>query len=140
MKKYIFTFFLLVIVLAGCASNVTKQEEANWQVSPTFTKDDQVLYGTEGKFGMININCGSDPVFPAEEGRLYRAYFLENVEGYSKYQITATHKQSGRTEKLLDMDIAEVSEFKFGVNEAGRWKMDVTIDGEPYTDFVLEPH
>lgn len=140
MKKCIFTFFLLVIVLTGCASNATKQEEANWQVSPTFTKDNQVLYGTEGKFGMINMNGESDPVFPAEEGRLYRAYFLEDVEGYSKYQITATHEKSGKTEKLLDMDIAEVSEFKFGFNEAGRWKMDVTIDGEPYTDFVVEAH
>lgn len=134
MKKFIFSMFLVLIFLAGCANN---NEASDWKESPTFTKENQVLYGTEGKFGMININGPDKPVFPAEQGRLYRIYFLEDVKGYSKYKITATHQDTGDSEKLIDTEIGEETEAKLGFGESGFWKIDVTIDGEPYTDFVV---
>ena len=134
MKKFIFSMILVLIFLAGCANN---NEASDWKESPTFTKENQVLYGTEGKFGMININGPDKPVFPAEQGRLYRIYFLEDVKGYSKYKITATHQDTGDSEKLIDTEIGEETEAKLGFGESGLWKIDVTVDGEPYTGFVV---
>ncbi|WP_153722160.1 hypothetical protein [Sporosarcina cascadiensis] len=135
MKKIIFSLFLVVIFLAGCTDN---NEDTNWKVSPTFTKENQVLYGTEGKFGLTNINGPDKPLFPAQQGRLYRIYFLEDVKGHSKYKITATHQDTGDSEELIETEIGEETEVKIGFGEAGLWKIDVTVDGEPYTDFVIE--
>lgn len=135
MKRFIFSIFLVLLFLAGCANN---NKTSEWEASPAFTKDGQVLYGTEGKFGMVNINGPDKPVFPAGQGRLYRMYFLEDLDGYSKYKITATHQDTGNSEKLVETDIGDETEAKFGFDEAGLWKVEVTVDGEPYTDFVVE--
>lgn len=135
MKKFIFLMFLVGIFLTGCTDN---NEAADWKVSPTFTKENQVLYGTEGKFGMINVNGPDEPVFPAEQGRLYRIYFLENVEGHSKYKVTATQQGIGNSRQLAENYIGKETEAKFGFDGAGLWKIDVTVDGKPYTNFVVE--
>lgn len=135
VKKIIYSFFLFVIFLVGCTDN---KEVKGWEASPTFTKDNQVLYGTEGKFGIINVNGAEQPVFPANQGRLYRIYFLKDMKEHSKYKITATHQETGNTEELIETEIAEETEAKLGFGKAGLWKIDVTVDGEPYTDFVVE--
>ncbi|AXI00930.1 hypothetical protein DV702_15160 [Sporosarcina sp. PTS2304] len=135
MRNFNFFIILVLLFLVGCAPD---NEADDWKVSPTFTKESQVLYGTEGKFGMININGPDQPVFPAEQGRLYRMYFLEDVNEYSTFKIIATHQNTGASEQLIDTEIGEETEAKLGFGESGLWKMDVTVDGEPYTDFVVE--
>lgn len=136
MKRYIFSLLLVGLILTGCAD----KESADWKVSPTFTNENVILYGTEGKFGVVKLNGETDePAFPADQGRLYAIYFLENGFSGQAYKITATHQDTGELVKLHEQEIFNTeSQAKFGVNEAGLWKIDVAVDGKPYTDFVVE--
>lgn len=135
MKRSIFAMLLTVLFLTGCVDN---NKTSEWQLSPTFTKDSQVLHGTEGKFGMININGPDHPVFPAGQGRLYRMYFLEDLQEHSTFKITATHQDSENPEQLVETNIGDETEAKFGFDEAGLWKIEVFVDGDSYTDFIVE--
>lgn len=136
MKRFIFSLLLVGLILTGCAD----KEASDWKVSPTFTNENVILYGTEGKFGVVKLNGETDePEFPVGQGRLYDIYFLEDGFSGQDYKITATHQDTGELVKLHEQEIFNTeSQAKFGVNEAGLWKIDVTVDGKPYTDFVVE--
>ncbi|WP_107927088.1 hypothetical protein [Lysinibacillus parviboronicapiens] len=42
--------------MSGCLEDV----KADWKTSPTFTKDNMILHGLEGKFGILKVNGESD--------------------------------------------------------------------------------
>ncbi|MDW0114121.1 hypothetical protein QT711_13065 [Sporosarcina saromensis] len=138
MKKLVGLFIVTWLVLVGC----TNDDAAKWEVSPTFTVDDKTFYGTEGKFGMIKANGEVDEsAFPAGKGRLYEVHFLDSDKSYDgeKYKMVATHKESGETVKLYEWDIVDKqSGAKFALDEAGLWNIEVEIDGEPLTSFVVK--
>ena len=119
MKKIIFLLFLAGLVLTGCADN----EASDWKLNPTFTYKNLILYGTEGKIGVIKVNGETDePEFLAGQGRLYDIYFLENGFSGHEYKITATHQDTGVSVKLYEQAIGnKESQAKLGFDEAGLW-------------------
>ncbi|WP_202078961.1 hypothetical protein [Caldalkalibacillus salinus] len=113
-----------------------------WEPSPTFMVDDRTLHGTEDKFGIIKVNGYDDePAFPAGKGRHYHIYFLDTEQDINgqTYKMTATSQATGETIELYEWDIQNnQSGAKFGINEKGLWRFDVTVDGQAYTSFVVE--
>lgn len=138
MKKISWLLMLVGILLIGC----TDEKGSNWVVSPAFTVDNKTFHGVEGKFGLIKANGEEDePVFPAGQGRLYDLYFLESDDHFegSRYKVTATHKDTGKSLELTEWDIGSgQSGAKFGFEESGIWKIEVAVDDKPYTSFVVE--
>lgn len=102
--------------------------------------ENRTFHGIEGKYGLIKQNGEADePMFPVGQGRLYGVYFLEDDFDGARYKMTATHKDTGETVELYEWDIGnKQSGAKFGFDEAGIWKIKVTVDDKPYTDFVVE--
>ena len=131
---------VLVSLLLGCTEE--KANDGYWNLTPTFNVDNLTLHGTEGKFGVFKVNGESnEPEFPAKQGRLYAVYFLDSPEELNgkKYKMTATHKETDETVKLHEKNIEkEQNGAKFGFDKPGVWKIDVTIDEKPYTNFVVE--
>ncbi|TQR15505.1 hypothetical protein [Psychrobacillus vulpis] len=129
---------VLVFLLLGC----TKENDGDWNLSPTFDVDNLTLHGTEGKFGIIKVNGESnEPEFPVTQGRLYEVYFLDSSEELNgkKYKMMATHQETGETVKLHEKNIEkEQNAAKFGFDKLGLWKIDITIDEKNYTSFVVE--
>lgn len=139
MKKGVISilFLLTINLLFGCV----KEEETDWTQSPTFTFKELNLYGTEGKFGMMRVNGEvNEPDFPVGQGRLYNMYFLDtslNNEG-KKFKLTGTHQDIDETVELYEWDISSnISGAKFGFDQEGLWKVTVTIDDTPITDFIV---
>jgi|GEM_PF-5278157 len=53
--------------------------------------------------------------------------------------MVATHLDTDKTVKLYEWDIDNHrSGAKFGLDKEGLWKIDVTVDDEPYTSFIIE--
>ena len=138
MKKYISLLIFVMFILTACASS----DDPYWGLSATFTKDGMTLFGTEGKFGMIKMNGESnEPEFPAAKGRQYKLYFFKNTEELTgkKYKMIGTHKDSDEPIELYENEIMSMqSEAKFALNQKGLWNIDIFIDGEEYTSFVVE--
>ena len=138
MKKRISLLLLVLFMLNAC----TNSDESYWGLSATFTKDGKTLYGIEDQFGMMKLNGESDePEFPAGKGRHYKLYFLSNSKDLTgkKYKMIGTHKDSGETMELYQQEIMGMqSEVKFGLDQKGLWKIDILIDDEEYTSFVVE--
>jgi hypothetical protein len=138
LKNVIKLLIAAGILLTGCADN----DPANWKLSPAFTYENMTLHGTAGKFGMIKVNGESDePEFPVSEGRQYQVYFLERSEDFNgkPYKMVATHKDTGETVKLYEWEIDnKQSGAKFVLDHVGLWKIDVLVDDEPYTNFIVE--
>jgi hypothetical protein len=138
LKNIIGLLILVGILLTGCADN----DATNWKLSPTFTNKNMTLHGTKGKFGIIKVNGESDePEFPVGQGRLYHVYFLESTKDFNgkRYKMVATHKDTGEAVKLYEWEIDnKQSGAKFGLDKVGLWKIDVTVDDEPYTSFIVE--
>ena len=138
LKNIIGLMILVGILLTGCADKDT----SNWKLSPTFTYENMTLHGTEGKFGIIKVNGESDePEFPVDEGRLYHVYFLESAEDFSgkRYKMVATHEEIGETVELYEWEIEnKQSGAKFVLDKEGLWKIDISVDDEPYTSFIVE--
>lgn len=137
MKKVILSLFLVGLFLTGCMDN---NDSASWKATPTFTEDGTTLYGIDGKFGVSKVNGETDePEFPATQGRLYDIHFLENELNGENYKITATHQDTGNIVTLTEQEMyGKYGQAKFGFDESGLWKIDVTVDDEPYTDFIVE--
>jgi hypothetical protein len=138
LKNIIGLLIMVGIFLSGCADNDT----TNWKVSSTFTDGNMKLYGTEGKFGIIKANGESgEPEFPVGKGRLYNIYFLKSAEDFKgkRYKMVATHKDSGETVDLYEWEIENnQSGAKFVLDKEGLWKINVSVDGKPYTSFIVE--
>jgi hypothetical protein len=127
------------LLLSGCVEDKT----VNWEPSPTFIADNMTFHGTEEKFGIIKANGeGFEPEFPVVgQGRLYHVYFLDSAKDFNgkKYKMMATHKDTGETVKLYEWDIEnKQSGAKFGLDKTGLWKIDVSVDDEQYTSFIVE--
>ena len=140
MKKGAFSllFLLALILLFGCV----EEEETDLKESPTFIHDEMILYGTEGKFGMMRANGEeNEPDFPVSQGRLYNMYFLDasqNNDG-KKFKMTATHQDTNETVELYEWDIwSNESGAKFGFDQEGLWKVTVTIEDIHVTDFIVQ--
>jgi hypothetical protein len=129
---------LVVLLLTACASS----DETYWGLSATFTHDNNTLFGTKGKFGIIKTNGESnEPEFPVGQGRQYHVYFLDDIKDLNgkKYKMMATHKDSDKTVNLYENEIQNMqSGAKFGLNKGGLWKIDVLIDGDEFTSFIVE--
>lgn len=138
LKNMIGLLVIVGLLLSGCVEAKT----INWEPNPTFIDDNMTLHGTEGKFGIIKANGeGFEPEFPVGEGRLYHVYFFDSAKDFNgkKYKMMATHKDSGETVKLYEWDIEnKQSGAKFGLDKTGLWKIDVSVDDEQYTSFVVE--
>lgn len=138
MKKRISLMIIILFILSAC----TNSDEPNWGLSATFTNDDKTLFGTKDQFGMMKLNGEDDePEFPAGKGRHYKLYFLDNSKDLTgkKYKMIGTHKDSGETMELYQQEIMRMqSEAKFGLDQKGLWKIDILIEDEEYTSFVVE--
>jgi hypothetical protein len=133
---------VLFLLLSGCTED-KKANDTDWTLSPTFTVDNFLLYGTEGKFGITKTNGeGDEPEFPVvNQGRLYMVFFLDSTKDFNgkKFKMIATHKDTGDAVELYEWDIEnEQSGVKFGLDKTGLWKIDVTVDEKSYTSFVIE--
>jgi len=133
--------FLSSLLLVGCSEDNT----IDWKPTPAFISDDMDLHGTKGKFGIRKVN-GEDvePEFPVvDQGRLYQLYFLDSTKtkGFNgkTYKMLATHKDSEETIELYEDSIENnQSGAKFVLEKTGLWKIDVLVDNELYTSFVVE--
>ncbi|MBT2644332.1 hypothetical protein J7I80_18980 [Bacillus sp. ISL-41] len=138
MKKNLVFIISVVLLLTACASS----DETYWGLSATFTHDNNTLFGTKEKFGVIKTNGESnEPEFPVGQGRQYRVYFLDDIKDLNgkKYKMMATHKDSNETVNLYENEIQNMqSDAKFGLNKGGLWKIDVLIDGDEFTSFIVE--
>ncbi|MBU0906265.1 MAG: DUF4871 domain-containing protein [Firmicutes bacterium] len=143
MRLYIVItiLFLSSLLLVGCSEDNT----IDWKPTPAFISDDMDLHGTKGKFGIRKVN-GEDvePEFPVvDQGRLYQLYFLDSTKtkGFNgkTYKMLATHKDSEETIELYEDSIENnQSGAKFVLEKTGLWKIDVLVDNELYTSFVVE--
>jgi hypothetical protein len=136
---FVTVFIFIVIVLSGCSE---EKEAAPWKVSDPFEHDGMTMHGTKGKFGVIKVNGESDePAFPVGEGRHYELHFLGDSSGLNgkTYNMTATHKDSEESVFLYESVIDNNrSGAKFVLESEGLWKIDVSVDEEPLTSFVVE--
>jgi hypothetical protein len=141
LKIKLFLTLLVVLFMAFLSGCSPQEEEIVWKESDQFEHDDMKLYGTEGKFGIVKLNGkAGEPAFPVGEGRHYGVYFLENSTDHNakKYRMSATHKDSKEPVKLYEWGIGNnESGAKFFLDKEGLWKIDVTVDGDPLTSFIV---
>ncbi|TFB22060.1 hypothetical protein E3U55_07095 [Filobacillus milosensis] len=150
MKKFLCVLFLLIVV--ACDSQST---ESNNHTDSSFEVNNQTLHGEEGKFGIIKVNGEeNEPEFIAGTvGRLYYLYFWGNEDGMigKEYRMEATHQETGETKILyedmiqrpfsetnIDADAASGAKFAFNTEDAGWWTIDIFIDDEPFSSFMIE--
>ncbi|MGY0693327.1 hypothetical protein ACW2QC_11120 [Virgibacillus sp. FSP13] len=136
LKLLIGVLVLVGIILSGCSGNA----KGDWETSPTFTNDNMTLHGVQDKFGIVKVNGkGDEPEFPVDEGRQYQVYFLEKDFNGERYKMTATHEGEEEAVKLYEADIEEKqSGAKLGFDKGGLWKVSVSVDEKPYTDFIIK--
>ncbi|MEI3614797.1 hypothetical protein [Pseudogracilibacillus sp. SO30301A] len=136
IKLLIGILVLVGIILSGCSGN----EKGDWETSPTFTSDNMTLHGVQDKFGIVKVNGkGDEPEFPVDEGRQYQVYFLQKDFNGESYKMTATHEGEEEVVKLYEADIEDKqSGAKLGFDKGGLWKVSVSVDEKPYTDFIIE--
>jgi hypothetical protein len=66
---------------------------------------------------------------------------LESSEEFNGkgYKMVATHKDICETVELYEWEIDnKQSGAKFVLDKEGLWKIDVSVDDEPYTSFIVE--
>ena len=131
--------FLSSLLLVGCSEDNTM----DWKLTPVFISDDMYLHGTKGEFGIRKVNGEVvEPEFPVvDQGRLYQLYFLDSTKDFNgkTYKMLATHKDSEETIELYEDSIENnQSGAKFVLEKTGLWKIDVLVDNEKYTSFVIE--
>ncbi|NMH68171.1 hypothetical protein HF072_05200 [Bacillus sp. RO3] len=142
MKMRAIFLTLLVVLgvsLSGCSGG---NDEEDWKETGTFTEKEMIMYGKEGKFGLVKVNGEeTEPAFPFAEGRHYDVYFLDDSVDVSgkKYLMTALHKETNETIYLYKWGIDHnKSGAKFALGREGLWRIDVEVDGEAYTSFVVK--
>ena len=131
--------FLSSLLLVGCSEDNTM----DWKPTPAFISDDMDLHGTKGEFGIRKVNGEVvEPEFPVvDQGRLYQLYFLDSTKDFNgkTYKMLATHKDSEKTIELYEDSIENnQSGAKFVLEKTGLWKIDVLVDNERYTSFIVE--
>ncbi|WP_394189125.1 hypothetical protein [Paenisporosarcina quisquiliarum] len=141
MRLYIVIriLFLSSFLLVGCSEDNT----IDWKPTPAFIADDMDLHGTKGEFGIRKVNGEVvEPEFPVvDQGRLYQLYFLDSTKDFNgkTYKMLATHKDSEETIELYEDSIENnQSGAKFVLEKTGLWKIDILVDNELYTSFVIE--
>lgn len=135
--KMIVVLMFVYLMLSGCVD-----DETDWVTSSTFITNNLTLHGSEGKFGIVKANGESDePEFPVGKGRLYHVYFLDSAETFSgkKYKMLATHQNSEEHVDLYEAIIENnQSGAKFLLEKSGLWKIDVLVNDEQFTSFIVE--
>ncbi|MGM9987916.1 MAG: hypothetical protein ACI35O_11905 [Bacillaceae bacterium] len=143
MKKVLLVCFFMLLYVSGCSNGdnaVTKKD--SWSVSPTFSVNEKVAYGKEGVFAITRVNGEDDaPDFPADEGRLYSLYFLdddENIVG-KDVEISAISKEDDTTTVIWEGKIdGKTTGAKLAVGKEGIYKIVVKVNKEEYTNFIVE--
>ncbi|MFG6119744.1 MULTISPECIES: hypothetical protein [Thalassobacillus] len=151
MKRAAVSTILMLLILIACTSEAEEPQEV-WSQDETFQVDERTFYGKEGKFAIVKENGNeNEPAFPAgPQGRHYSVYFWgESDELIGKtYTLTATHEEADESVTLYEWRISgnnssEVSAdassgAKFGLDKAGLWLMEVTVEGEEFASFIIE--
>lgn len=136
LKQLTGVLVLVGIILSGCSGNA----KGDWEISPTFTNDNMTLHGVQDKFGIVKVNGkGDEAEFPVDEGRQYQVYFLGKEFNGESYKMTATYQGEEDAVKLYEADIEDKrSGAKLGFDKGGLWKVSVSVDEKPYTDFIIK--
>jgi hypothetical protein len=75
------TLVFIIVILSGCSE---VQKTATWKKSESFTKENLILYGTKGEFGIMKVNGKpNEPDFPVNQGRQYEVFFFDDSEKVS---------------------------------------------------------
>ncbi|OIU68551.1 hypothetical protein [Rossellomorea aquimaris] len=134
-------FFMFCIFAAVCLSGC-REENDETAILDAESVEKEPIHGTEGKFEIVKVNGSSDePPFPVGEGRHYEVYFLDDTADMNgkKYRMTAIYKETEETVDLYEAVINNNrSGAKFALGKAGIWKIEVTVDEEPFTRFDIE--
>lgn len=127
---------LMLFIVAGCKEQKQKKE---WVESPTFTEDSQMFYGVQGKIGIVRENGGgNEPDFPAQQGRLYTIYYWGDEQNGQVVQMIMTHEETGKIVEITDFETWNNKiGVKIGFEHEGLWKINVTVDEKPYTEFII---
>ncbi len=138
-------------MVSGC--NFFEDQINSEEQSPTFEVDGQTMHGVEEEFGIVKQNGKeNEPEFIAsDQGRLYRVYFWSDNDLVGKtYSMEATHTESGTTKELYEWgidpndntslpgDTHSGAKFGFDEDDAGLWQIDVKVENELYTSFIIE--
>ncbi len=139
VMKLLGLLFIVGLLLSGC---IEEEKTVSWELSPPFNAENLTLHGIEGKFGIIKVNGeGFEPEFPVDQGRLYHVLFLDSSKDFNgkKYKMIALHQDADESIKLYEDTIeSNKSGAKFFLDKKGLWKIDVFIDDEHYTSFIVE--
>lgn len=124
-----------MLIVAGCM----EQKQTEWVESPTFTEDDQVFYGVQGKIGLVRENGEkNEPDFPAQQGRLYSIYLWDDELNGKVVNMSMTHEDTEEIVEIIEFENwNNKTGVKFGFEHEGLWKINVTVDNKPYTDFII---
>lgn len=148
-----FSLGCIAVFLAGLAlylqsSKHPESPGGGWVVSPAFQAGKHVLYGNEGRFGMIRRNGPGDDLFRANRGGLYQLFFWgDEKELQGKYRLMATHKETGERRQLYEWPIqpggsetgsTAQSGGKFGLNRPGLWALEVYVNDKLFDRIVVD--
>ena len=129
--------FLLSALLLGCS----QEDQSSLTESSTFKHDNLTLNGVQGNIGFLRENGEpNEPDFPANQGRLYTIYILDDSKDLldKNLKMTATQKDTGETIELGEFTNWGINPAKLGFGQEGLWKINVTIDQKPYVSFVIK--
>ncbi|MGG0655860.1 hypothetical protein [Rummeliibacillus pycnus] len=129
--------FLLSAVLLGCS----QEDQSNYTESSTFKHGNLTLNGVPGKIGFLRENGEPiEPDFPANQGRLYTIYILDDSKDLldKNLKMTATKKDTGETIEIGEFTNWGINPVKLGFGQEGLWKINVTIDQKPYVSFEIK--
>ncbi len=136
MRKMIVLIFLSFLLIVGCS-----EKEEHWRKSPLISIDDLVYYGSDQVFGMTKMNGNLDePDFQKGQARLYQITFFDHTEQYvgKTYKLTGFHEETGETVDLYQDEIQGENAAKIKFDKTGFWKIEVLIDNELYTNFIID--
>lgn len=131
--KRIIIIMFAFLLLIGCSES--------WQADPTFTFDNRQVFGKEGIFAIEKSNgINAEPAFPVGSGgRLYHLYFLDEDFSGQRFKLTATQENSEEIITFYKWNIENnQSGTKFGFEQEGLWKIQVLVDDNFYTEFIIE--
>ncbi|MEI3605310.1 hypothetical protein SPD48_06355 [Pseudogracilibacillus sp. SE30717A] len=136
MRNVIVFILFSMIIITGCA-----EKEEHWRKSPLISFNDVVYYGTDQIFGMTKMNGDmNEPDFQKGQARLYHITFFDHTEENvgKTYKLTAFHEETGKTVDLSQDEIQGENAAKVKFDKSGFWKIEVFIDEELYTSFIVD--
>ncbi|MBO1003656.1 hypothetical protein ACFSKI_12655 [Pseudogracilibacillus auburnensis] len=135
-RMMIVIFFSCILFIFGCNG-----QDKNWRQNGSVSVADVDYIGAEASFGITKINGDpNEPHFLKDQGRLYQLSFFDHTDQLvgKTYTLIATHEDTGKIVELYKDEIQGENAAKIGFDERGFWTIDVMIDEEVYTSFVIE--